>query len=146
MATAWKISKAKHVATAFSGEGSFLAAGRGKEMVNGRAVRRDLLLAFEYAHNEGNWVFPLADALAAVTAQKALWSPDPNAPLQRCIWQIVLHMTVWTENIVERMAQRTRDEPMGHPHEGAWPPLPNPHDEVAWEAVAASGRGAVVLA
>lgn len=108
--------------------------GQAKEWVDGQAVRRDVLLAFEYAHNEDDWVFPLADALAGVTAPGALWKPDPNESGQRCIWQIVLHMTVWTENIVERMGQRMRNEPLGHPQEGAWPALPDTLDEVAWEA------------
>jgi len=108
--------------------------GQGKELVDGQAVQRDVLIAFEYAHNEDDWVFPLADALDGVTAQAALWKPDPNDPASRCIWQIVLHMAAWNENIVERMGQRTRNEPMGHPSEGAWPSLPNTLDEVAWEA------------
>jgi|SRR5579884_1060598 len=103
-------------------------------LVDGQAVRRDVLIAFEYAHNEDDWVFPLADVLAGVTAQEALWKPDPDDAKQRCIWQIVLHMTVWTENIVERMEQRMRKELMGGPQEGAWPPLPLTLDEVAWEA------------
>jgi hypothetical protein len=103
-------------------------------LLDGDAVRRDVLIAFEYAHNEEDWVFPLADALEGVTAQEALWKSDPNDPEQRCIWQIVLHMTVWTENIVDRMGQRMRGEPMGKPEEGAWPSLPTPLDEAAWEA------------
>ncbi len=108
--------------------------GQGNELVDGQAVKRDLLLAFEYAHNEQDWVFPLTDALAGVTVQEALWKPDVNDPGQRCIWQIVMHMSVWTENIVERMGQRMRNEPPGEPQEGAWPPLPDTLDEVAWEA------------
>jgi hypothetical protein len=108
--------------------------GQRNALVDGQAVQRDVLLAFEYAHNEDDWVFPLANALAGVTAQESLWKPDPNDPEQRCMWQIVLHMTVWTENIVERMAQRIHGEPIGHPSEGAWPPLPGTLDEVAWEA------------
>lgn len=104
------------------------------ELVDGQAVQWDVLIAFEYAYKEEDWVFPLADALAGVTAEEALWKPDPDDPEQTCIWQIVLHVAVWNENIVERMGQRTRNEPMGHPSEGAWPPLPNTLDEAAWEA------------
>ncbi len=92
-----------------------------------------MLLAFKYAHNEDDWVFPLASALAGVTASEAAWKPDPADPDLRCIWQIVLHMTVWTENIVQRMAQRMRGEPPGKPPEGAWPPLPAALNEAAWE-------------
>jgi hypothetical protein len=104
------------------------------EWVDGRALRRDLLLAFEYAHHEDDWVYPLADALAGVTLQDALWTPHRNDPKQRCIWQIVLHISAWTENIVERMGQRTRNEPMGSPPDGHWPPLPAVRDDGAWQA------------
>lgn len=100
--------------------------------VNGEAVRRDVLLAFEYSHNEDDWVFPLADALDGVTAQEAMWTPAGSDPEARSIWRIVLHMTVWTENIVERMAQRTRGDQPGRPSEGAWPELPETLDEDAW--------------
>ena len=98
-------------------------------------MRRDVLLAFEYAHNREDWVYPLADALAGVTAQEAAWKPSPDKPDpdMRCIWQIVLHMTAWTDNIVQRMAQRIQGEPPGKPPEGAWPPLPATMDEAAWE-------------
>jgi hypothetical protein len=107
---------------------------QGGVLVDGQAVQRDVLIAFDYAYKEEDWVFPLADTLAGVTTQEALWKPDPNEPDQRCIWQIVLHMAVWNENVVERMGQRMRGEPMGHPSEGAWPSLPNTLDEAAWEA------------
>jgi len=103
------------------------------EFVDGSAVQRDVLLAFEYSHNEEDWVFPLADALAGVTAEEAAWIPDPADSESRSIWRIVLHITVWTENIVERMSQRTRGERPGRPAEGAWPNLPPALDEAAWE-------------
>lgn len=102
------------------------------ELLDGEAVQRDVLIAFEYAHNEEDWVTPLADALDGVTAKDALWKPDLNDPEQKCTWQIILHMTVWTENIVERMAQRMHEEPMGRPAEGAWPSLPEVTDEATW--------------
>jgi len=103
------------------------------EQVDGLAVRRDVLIAFEYAHNEDDWVFPLADALAGITAEEAVWKPDPNDTEFRCIWRIVLHMTAWTNNIVERMAQRMRGERPGKPPAGSWPPLPASPDVAAWE-------------
>lgn len=105
---------------------------QGGETVDGGAVQRDLLLAFEYAHNEDDWVFPLADALAGLTAREAAWVPDSGDPEARSIWRIVLHMTVWTENIVQRMGQRERGERPGGPPEGAWPPLPSTPGEDAW--------------
>ena len=100
--------------------------------VDGQALQRDVLVAFQYAHNEDDWVFPLADALAGVTAQEAAWRPAAP-PDARCIWEIVLHMTAWTDNIVQRMAQRMRSEPPGRPPEGDWPPLPVVLDDAAWE-------------
>lgn len=103
------------------------------ELVDAAAVQRDVLLAFEYSHNEEDWVFPLSEALAGVTAEEAAWTPDSADPQSRSIWRIVLHMTVWTENIVERMRQRTRGERPGRPAEGAWPDLPSALDEDAWQ-------------
>src|SRR2546428_9963808 len=91
-----------------------------------QAVRRDVLIAFEYSYKHNDWVYPLADALAGVTAAEAAWRPGPNL---RGIWEIVLHMAVWTENIAERM----RSGEDAHPAEGAWPPPPAVLDEAAWE-------------
>ena len=91
------------------------------------AVRRDVLIAFEYSYQHDDWVYPLADALAGVTAAEAAWRPGPDL---KGIWNIVLHMAVWTENIVERM----RSGEDAHPAEGAWPPPPAVPDEAAWEA------------
>lgn len=71
-------------------------------------------------------MYPLADALAGVTAPEALWKPGPEG---KGIWEIVLHMAVWTENIVQRMESGDPVRPM----EGAWPPLPAVPDEAAWE-------------
>ena len=90
-----------------------------------------MLIAFEYTHHEEDWVTPLEDALAGVRAQEAAWKPGPDI---KGIWEIVLHMAAWTQNIVERMAQRQRREMPGKPPQGDWPALPTPLDEAAWEA------------
>lgn len=100
------------------------------EQVDSQAVRRDVLLAFEYSYSHDDWVYPLNDALKGVTAQEAAWKPGPDVP---SIWEIVLHITAWTDNIVQRMAQRGRGEAPGRPPEGAWPPLPASLDEAAWQ-------------
>jgi hypothetical protein len=92
-----------------------------------QAVRRELLIGFEYSNKHYDWVYPLADALAGVTAAEAASRPGPDL---RGIWNIVLHMAVWTENIVERM----RSGENAHPAEGTDPPLPAIPDEAAWEA------------
>jgi hypothetical protein len=104
--------------------------------IDGRAVQRDVALAFEYAHYEDEWVTwvtPLTDALAGLTAREAAWKPETGDADMRSIWEIVLHMTAWTDNVVERLAQRLRSEPMGRPAEGNWPTLPDTHDDAAWE-------------
>jgi len=98
-----------------------------ERLMDEEAVRRDVLIAFEYSYKHDDWVNPLAEALAGVTAAEAAWRPDPGV---RGIWDIVLHMAVWTENIVERM----RSGEGIHPAEGAWPPPPAEPDETAWEA------------
>ena len=91
-----------------------------------QVMRREVLVAFEYSYQHDDWVNPLADALAGVTAAEAAWRPGPDG---RGIWDIVLHMTVWTKNIVERM----RSGQPARPAEGAWPPPDTVMDEAAWE-------------
>lgn len=89
-------------------------------------VKRDVLELFEYAHNREDWVNPLAAALAGVTAQEAAIRPSPNI---RSIWQIVLHMTVWSDNVKPWTPGQHHELP-----EGSTPPLPAVPDEAAWEA------------
>lgn len=91
-----------------------------------QALQREALYAFEYAHNREDFIYPLADALAGVTVQGALWRPGPDS---RGIWDMVLHMASWTENGVQRM----RSGKHSRPSEGAWPPLPAVPDEAAWQ-------------
>jgi len=90
-------------------------------------VKSHVLTAWEYTYLRDDWLNPLADAIGGVSVEDALWRPGRNA---KCIWEIVLHMAAWTENIVERM--RT-GEPT-RPAEGAWPPLPEVSDQPAWDA------------
>src|SRR4029078_296164 len=53
------------------------------------------------------------------------WRPQEG----KGIWDIVLHLTVWNENIVERTKTREKT----HPKEGAWPPPPTTADANQWE-------------
>lgn len=101
------------------------------EPVDGKAIRRDVLLALEYSYNQDDWVCPLLEALEGVTAREAAWVPTCD---RQSIWEIVLHMTVWTENIVERMGQRMQGRLPGRPSEGAWPSMPAVRNDSAWEA------------
>src|SRR5437667_119053 len=93
-----------------------------ERLMDEQAVRKDVLIAFEYSYKHDDWVYPLADALAGVTAAEAAWRPGTDL---RGIWDIVLHMAIWTENIVERM----RSGEDAHPAEGAWPSPPAIRDE-----------------
>ena len=90
-------------------------------------VKSDVLVAFEYSYQHEEWVHPLDEALAGVGVKDALWKPSPNA---KSIWEIVLHMAVWNENIVERIQTSAHT----HPSEGAWPALPKVQDKKAWDA------------
>jgi hypothetical protein len=71
--------------------------------VDAGAVRRDILVAFEFCHLHDDWVTPLAEALESITAAQAAARPDPES---RSIWEIVLHLAVWNENVVQRMRWR----------------------------------------
>ena len=100
-----------------------------------QTLRRDLLTAFEYSYLHDDWVNPLSETLDGVTVAEALWkpgtSPQPSPPgrgQSKCIWEIVLHMANWTENIVERM----RGDRKARPADGPWPAVPAVVDEGAW--------------
>jgi hypothetical protein len=90
-------------------------------------IRDLLLINFEYSHQHDDWVYPLADALDGITAEQAAWKPGPGL---MGIWDIVLHVAAWNENIIERIetGQKAR------PSEGAWPPKPDSLTEANWEA------------
>src|SRR6476659_1713269 len=89
------------------------------------AIRKELDIAFEYGYAHEDWVNPLAEALEGVSARAALWRPSAEG---KGIWDIVLHLAVWNENIVERTETRQK----AHPSEGAWPSPPSNPDETAW--------------
>lgn len=95
-------------------------------MDEGRLLN-DLRVAFEYAYRHDDWVAPLEEELAGLTAQDAAWRPAPEA---KSIWEIALHTANWNENIIERIQSGERSRP----HEGAWPPMPEDPTEEAWEA------------
>ncbi len=89
-------------------------------------IKRDVLSLFEYAHDRPDWVNPLREALDAVTAEDAAVNPSLNT---RSIWQIVLHMTVWSKNVERWYPGYHHDLP-----EGSTPPIPATRDEAAWDA------------
>ena len=98
--------------------------------IDDEIVRQDVLIAIEYSHDQDDWVTPLAEALDGVPVEDAVWKPVIPSDKVRSIWEIVLHMAVWTENMVVRM----HDDPRAHPDEGAWPSMPADRSEEAWEA------------
>lgn len=91
----------------------------------GAAVHEDLLVVFEYAYQHDDWVNPLSEALAGVTPEEALWKPGVSG---KGIWEIVLHMANWNENMVARM----QGDPYARPAEGPWPALPEVRDDTTW--------------
>jgi len=93
--------------------------------MNQEALRKDVLVAFEYSYLHDDWVNPLEEALDGVTYVEALWSPGPDS---MNIWRIVLHLAVWNENMVQRIETGEASKP----DEGAWPPLPVVQDESTW--------------
>ncbi|MBS1705689.1 MAG: hypothetical protein JST40_07425 [Armatimonadetes bacterium] len=87
-------------------------------------VRDILLKALQYAAYEDDWSHPLARSLDGITGEKARWQP----PEGEGIWRIVLHVTVWNRNILDRI--RT-SQPVS-PAEGAWPEIPVDSSETHW--------------
>ena len=87
--------------------------------------KKVIAVAFEYSYLHDDWVNPLENALAGVTVEQALWRPAPGS---KGIWEIVLHLAAWNENMVERV----RTGKAVRPAEGSWAPLPSNADEEEW--------------
>ena len=68
-----------------------------------------------------------ASLLADVTSEEARRRP---APAVHSIWELVLHMTAWTQEVTRRL--------QGHraalPEMGDWPPVPAASDDKSWRA------------
>lgn len=95
--------------------------------MDGEVVKQAVLAGLDHSYLHDDWVNPLPEALEGVTAEEAAWRPRPEG---KGIWDIVLHLAVWTENILERMKSGQH----ARPAEGAWPPPPSTWDEASWEA------------
>ena len=93
-------------------------------------VRNTIRTVFDYSYLHDDWVTPLSEALDGLTVDQALWKPTAGV---KCIWEIVLHMAYWNENIVERMHGDRR----ARPAEGPWPSMPSPADADAWASTQA---------
>jgi uncharacterized damage-inducible protein DinB len=62
---------------------------------------------------------PLRDILDGITAEQAVARPLANA---HTVWQIVLHMTAWKNEVRRRLA----GAPARDPEEGDWPEVGDP--------------------
>lgn len=93
-----------------------------------QAIKHDLLALYDFAHTKDNWSEPIDDALAGVTASIAAWKPAPD---EKSIWDIVNHMTLWT-NIAVELFGGSEDEPPE-----SWPP-PVDLDDAAWKKARAA--------
>lgn len=91
-------------------------------------VLREIFLAgCDYSSVLDEWVEPMEKALSGQTAAQAI--ERPGGPETKGVWDIVLHMAVWNENIVERVKTGQKSVPA----EGAWPRPPEHPAEMAWE-------------
>lgn len=63
--------------------------------------------------------------LADVTAREAAYSPGAGV---HSLWELVLHMRSWTEEVLRRAKGGTPGEPVN----GDWPAMPVKPDEKAW--------------
>ncbi len=77
-----------------------------------------LVGALERAHAGAPWHGPSrAEVLKGITAKEAAWRPAPDA---HNIWELVLHMRSWTEEVLRRAKGGVPSAPEG----GDWPEMP----------------------
>jgi len=78
------------------------------------------------AYDGEPWHGPsLTTLLTDVDALTAAAHPIPDA---HSVWELVLHLAAWSEEV----ARRLRGEPPAEPVEGDWPPVASPRDDAAW--------------
>lgn len=87
-----------------------------------------LVAELRHAHAGDPWHGPSrAAVLADVGAEEAARRPPGGA---HSIWELVLHMTSWTDEVVRRL----RGGAPGLPEAGDFPPVPPAPTEDAWAA------------
>ena len=90
-----------------------------------------LLDQFERAHSGDPWYgSPVTAILEGVTAQQAAVRPPNGA---HSIWELVLHITGWRNEV----AARATGKPAGEPDAGDWP-APGDPTPVRWQAALAA--------
>ncbi len=68
---------------------------------------KDLVIDhLEYTFERESWQPPLGTAVSGLTAAQAAWKP---APARHSIWQIVRHVTVWKESVLDGINGRPHD-------------------------------------
>lgn len=94
---------------------------------------RDRLLdSLRRVHDGTPWHGPSrADVLRDVTAAEAAYRPSADA---HTVWEIVLHMRSWTEEVLKR----AQGSVPGEPEHGDWPAMPSPHNDANWRATLTS--------
>src|SRR5579859_2696570 len=90
-------------------------------------VREQIAIGFEYSYRHDDWITPLDECLEGLSPADALYRITSES---KCIWEIVLHLAVWNQNIIDRI--RTRE--ISRPKEGSWPPLPTALTDAEWRA------------
>ena len=90
-----------------------------------------LLDQFQRAHDGDPWHgSPLKTILAGVTAEQAARKPGGGA---HSIWELVLHVTAWRNEVTRRAA----GAPAAEPAEGDYPPVGEPTAQ-RWKAALAA--------
>jgi len=80
--------------------------------VTEETVKSIVKTAFEYSYLHDSWVHPLSEALEGLNAEQACWRSCDQC---KSIWDIVLHLAVWNENIVQRVQTGAAVSPVeGH--------------------------------
>jgi uncharacterized damage-inducible protein DinB len=82
---------------------------------------------------------PVTQILHGVTAVQAAARPIPHG---HTIWELVLHMTAWKNEVRRRIG----GAPAGEPKEGDWPTVGEPTDARWTDALAALDRAHAALA
>jgi hypothetical protein len=95
--------------------------------LNEHETRELLKVGLEYSYLHEDWVHPLREVLEGLSAKQAAWMPGEQ---MKGVWDIVLHLTAWNCNIIERIETGEK----ARPKEGAWPPMPEVKSEEAWAA------------
>lgn len=68
---------------------------------------KDLVIDhLEYTFERETWQPPLAQAIEGLTAAQAAWKPQPAG---HSIWQIVCHVTLWKQAVLDGLAGRPQD-------------------------------------